>query len=608
MSLSSESDVSEEVCPGENTFLALVDGRLEGVQRDEIAAHLRGCDECQEIFAEVVRPTPLAVGRTFGRYVARRLIGAGGMGLVYEGFDPLLSRRVALKLIRTAFEKGSADAEDLRSRLLREAKALARLNHPNVVAVYDIGEEDGLFFIAMELVEGTTLGRWLPQRADRTWKDVLDVYLASGRGLAAAHDAGVVHRDFKPSNVLVAADGRRVFVTDFGLARMIGMPASPAMTSLDAAAMKAEVFTRDGALMGSPAYMSPEQLGGKHADVRSDIFSFCVSLWSGLYGVRPFEGTTVDELKTSIAAQVLPSPAASDVPVRIRETVARGLRESPDERPHTMHALIEELERQSAHEGLTRAERIMREADAFFPESEKVRAVPALAVSLLEDTLGQRLRPPSPTHAKRPDLPDLAALEVSGRPMRRFMEMIGDYESILSHFMARAGVGADPDGIVRFAPDKWYLYSSALDFTRSEPFGPELAHRLGFTYARAVLETEKVPNDLPFDISSLRRIDQAFNQCLRLRGMTLDRIRRDSSSGEWTYIDRGPGVIEVTTGGAAQCATSRGYWTAIAKYFGWPDDDIEHCEGPCRERGGAVCRYLLRSGGVRRDISDNPSL
>jgi len=260
-----------------------------------------------------------------------------------------------------------------------------------------------------------------------------------------------------------------------------------------------------------------------------------------------------------------------------------------------MHALIDELEKQSANEGLTRAERIMREADGLFPESEKARAVPAVAVSLLEGALGQRVRGPSPTHANRPDLPDLAALEVSGRPMRRFMELIGHYESILSHFMARAGLGADPDGIVRFDPDKWYPYSSALDFTRSEPFGPELAHRIGLTYARAVLETEAIPADLPFSIASLRNIDEAFNRGLRLRGVTLDRMRGGSSSGEWSYTERGPDLIEVETGGAAQCATSRGYWTAIAKYFGSPDDDVEHCDGPCRERGGSVCRYLLKN-------------
>jgi hypothetical protein len=583
-------------CPGENTLLALVQGDLDPALRGDIADHLRGCDECQEIFSEVARPSPLAVGRRFGRYTARRLIGAGGMGFVYEAFDPLLSRRVALKLIRTDFEGADAGAKtELVPRLLREAKALARLHHPNVVAVHDVGEtDDGLFFIAMELVDGETLGRWLP-RKDRSWREVLDVYLEAGRGLTAAHDAGVVHRDFKPSNVLVAAEGGRVFVTDFGLARMTasGVEEDAALARRNADVANDPAVTRTGTLLGSPGYMSPEQLAGQHADVRSDVFSFCVSLWAALYGARPFGGATVEDLRRSIAAQVpCAATRGDDVPARIRETLARGLRESPDERPQDVRALLEELGRQRAHEGLSRAERILLEAQELFPAAEKARAVPAVALSLLEGVLGERLRPQPP--APHPRRPELALLEVSGRPMQRFMDLIGPYKWIMSHYMTRAGLLAGVDGVVRFEPDAWYPYAVALDFARSEPFGPEIAHRIGHTFARAVVETQGVPSTAPFTPESLRRLDDAFDGCLRLRGVPLDRLPAAlRTAGNRSYVTREPGAIEVHTNGPARCATSRGYYAGMAEYLAG-SVEVEHCAGPCRDHGASACGYVLR--------------
>jgi hypothetical protein len=485
-------------------------------------------------------------------------------------------------------------------RLLREAKALARLNHPNVVTVHDVGEtDDGQFFIAMELVEGVTLGRWLARR-DRSWQDVLDVYLEAGRGLAAAHDAGVVHRDFKPSNVLVADEGRRVLVTDFGLARVTanGADESATFPARTRDALSDPAITRAGALIGSPAYMSPEQLAGRPADVRSDVFSFCVSLWAGLYGTRPFGGGTVDELRRAIAAQ---SPSAliraNAVPAPIRDALSKGLREAPDERPQHVHALLAELGRQLAREGLARAERILREAEALFPPSEKARAVPAVAVSLLEREIGERLRPqPS---AAGDGASELASVEVSGRPMQRFMELVGPYEWIMSHFVARAGLPTGDDGIARFDPDAWYPYSLALDFACSEPFGPEVAHHIGHTFARAVLQTQGVPAGAPFTVASLLRVDDAFNRCLRLRGVTLDRLRAQQGADDRGFVDyvaHEPSAIEVKTKGFARCATSRGYWTAVAEHFG-RGVEVVHRAGPCRDEGADVCRYLLVTRG-----------
>jgi hypothetical protein len=218
--------------------------------------------------------------------------------------------------------------------------------------------------------------------------------------------------------------------------------------------------------------------------------------------------------------------------------------------------------------------------------------VPAVAVSLLEGALGERLRPQPRTD--RADLPELAAVEVSGRPMQRFMELVGPFEWIMSHFITRAGLLPGVDGIVRFDPEAWYPYAIALDFARSEPFGPEVAHRIGYTYARAVLETQGIPSDLPFTIDTLMQVDDAFDRCLRLRGVTLDRLRAGQrASGERTYVERGPGEIEVQTSGAARCASSRGYFVAVAEHFA-KSVELVHCDGPCRDRGANACRYLLR--------------
>jgi serine/threonine protein kinase len=580
-------------CPGENTFLALIEGRLDEAQGGDVVAHLSGCPECREVFSEVARPNPLAIGRRFGRYTTRRLIGAGAMGFVYEAFDPLLSRRVALKLIRREVEGGdSHDAgRDLRARLLREAKALARLQHPNVVTVHDLGEtDDGLFFIAMELVEGETVGRWLP-RKKRGWQEVLDVYLEAGRGLAAAHEAGVVHRDFKPSNVLVATVGDRVVVTDFGLARVMENSGEEdlAIAERPRALATDPAITRTGTLLGSPAYMSPEQLAGKHADVRSDIFGFCVSLWAGLYGVRPFSGVTVNELRRAIAAQTpTPQGPGHSVPERIRETLAKGLRESPDERPQRLEDLLHELERQRTHEGLSRAERILGEAEELFPPGEKARAMPAVAVSLLEGVLVDRLSRQKP--AARPDSSELAPIELSGRPMQRFMDLIGPFKWIMSHFMTRAGLLPSVDGLAHFDPEGWYSYSLALDFALSEPFGPEVAYRIGYHFSRAVLETHGVSSSAPFTIATLVRVDEAFDRCLRLNGVTLDRL---GGVRERKYMARESGAIEVQTPGFARCSASRGYFAAIVEHFATAGE-VVHLEGPCRDRGDRVCRYLLR--------------
>ncbi|MBK8713216.1 MAG: serine/threonine protein kinase [Deltaproteobacteria bacterium] len=231
------------------------------------------------LFAEPAKPPRL------GRYSLLRCIGHGGMGVVYAAHDEELDREVAIKLLRTEIARGDDQ------RLAQEARALARLSHPNVVAIYDVGVHDQQRFIAMELVAGLDLRRWLA--APRPLREVLRVFAAAGHGLAAAHAVGLVHRDFKPDNVLVGDDGRPR-VLDFGLARPperadTATPGKPPVlpTGIDPFAT---TFTSTGMLLGTPAYMAPEQYLGDPADARSDQFSFAVSLFHAVYGERPFAG------------------------------------------------------------------------------------------------------------------------------------------------------------------------------------------------------------------------------------------------------------------------------------------------------------------------------
>jgi eukaryotic-like serine/threonine-protein kinase len=277
-------------------------------------------------------PEPLARGTTIGRYVILDRIGGGGMGVVYTGYDPELDRKVALKLLRPDRAAGEA----ARLRLLREAQAIARLSHPNVVAVHDAGTFGDQVFIAMELVSGTTLRRWLDEER-RPWREVVDRFLLAGRGLAAAHAAGLVHRDFKPDNVLLGKDGR-VRVADFGLARAVGGTGAEEEASPESGGILESPLTQLGMAVGTPAYMSPEQLRGERADARSDQFSFCVALWEALYGERPFAGV----LERGPVREV---PAGSRVPDRLRQALLRGLAADPAARHPSMEELLDRLER-----------------------------------------------------------------------------------------------------------------------------------------------------------------------------------------------------------------------------------------------------------------------
>jgi tetratricopeptide (TPR) repeat protein/tRNA A-37 threonylcarbamoyl transferase component Bud32 len=286
-------------------------------------------------------------GALVGRYIILARLGAGAMGVVHAAYDPELDRKVALKLLRD-----KRYGERGRARLLREAQALARLSHPNVVAIYDVGIHDDQVWIAMEFVAGWTLGAWLEQR-ERPWRELLGVMLQAGRGLAAAHEKGLVHRDFKPDNVMIGDDGR-VRVMDFGLARAplskehSGPLIEPSIEALIDGTMLSPSgveLTAAGSLMGTPRYMAPELYAGEQADARSDQFSFCVTLWESVYRQRAFEGESLIALSASITEGRLGEPPRrSGVPSWLRRVIERGLRVDPDQRWPGMTPLLAALE------------------------------------------------------------------------------------------------------------------------------------------------------------------------------------------------------------------------------------------------------------------------
>ncbi|MCB9754254.1 MAG: serine/threonine protein kinase [Myxococcales bacterium] len=298
-------------------------------------------------------PSLETLGRV-GRFALLRQLGAGGMGVVYSAFDEVLERRVAIKLVRA--DRGGTSWQ---ARILREAQALARLSHPNVVQVYDAGEHGGQIYVAMEYVKGETLSAWLARHAggrpQRAARPILELFTQAGRGLAAAHAEGLVHRDFKPDNVLVGEDGR-VRVVDFGLVVARGPAreelAVTAADELSGARLSSSIgsalgveLTRDGAVMGTPAYMSPEQFLGLAVDARSDQFSFCVALYEALHGARPFRGERHSELMANVTRGVRDKSVREHRAVRprIRAAIERGLATDPAARWPSMDALLELL-------------------------------------------------------------------------------------------------------------------------------------------------------------------------------------------------------------------------------------------------------------------------
>lgn len=306
------------------------------LERGVAYAQMRGMIE-SSLFGEP--PAPVRIGR----FTVLEQVGAGGMGVVYAAYDDTLDRKVAVKVLR-----GSASAE-AQERMLREARAMARLSHPNIVTVHEVAEHEGQVFLAMEFVRGRSLDRWIHEgEQPKPWREVLQVFARAGEGLAAAHDAGLVHRDFKPHNVVLGDDGT-VKVLDFGLAFPTGKASTEAGSPADVESSADASLTRTGAIVGTPAYMSPEQLRAEPVTAASDQFAFCVSLFEALHGQRPFAGERLEQLILAVLdADIREPPAGASVPAWVRAIVRRGLSSKPGDRFESLRALLEALGRDPA--------------------------------------------------------------------------------------------------------------------------------------------------------------------------------------------------------------------------------------------------------------------
>ena len=271
----------------------------------------------------------LEPGSPVGRYIILERVGRGGMGVVFSAFDPQLDRRVAIKILL----QGSRGIDD-ETRLFREARALGRLAHPNVVVVHDVGVVGDRVFIAMEFVRGQTLRQWSAQQ--RSWRELVEVMLQAAEGLRAAHQAGIVHGDFKPSNVLVDEDGR-TRVLDFGLARP-----SPESTQSDSLERTDE---EEAELAGTPAYMAPEQFAGGEVGPAADQYAWCVTLYELLVGSAPFEGGSWLQIAANVTSRRVPSEGLDQMPRAVARVLARGLSVDPAERYANIGELIDALRR-----------------------------------------------------------------------------------------------------------------------------------------------------------------------------------------------------------------------------------------------------------------------
>ena len=275
---------------------------------------------------------------TIGRYRVLERIGQGGMGTVLAAYDEQLDRKVAIKVLDAP---GGHSAATL--RLQREAQALARLSHPNVVTVHEVGEADGEVYLVMEFMRGQSLDAWIDDKPQ--WSEVLGVFAQAGRGIVAAHAAGLVHRDLKPHNIMRTDDGA-VKVLDFGLARAEAMDGPDATADATEPAAFDAQLTRTGALLGTPAYMAPEQHRGEPADALTDQYGFCAALHHVLYGQLPFEADTMQVLVAKILSnRVDPPPSDTRVPSWLARVVRKGLNAEPSGRWPSMQALLDALAR-----------------------------------------------------------------------------------------------------------------------------------------------------------------------------------------------------------------------------------------------------------------------
>jgi eukaryotic-like serine/threonine-protein kinase len=324
--------------------------RTKGLEATGTSWRGEGADQVAPTLAGEDRTTfgaGFGPGDAIGRYIVEKTLGAGGMGVVLAARDPKLDRPVAIKVIH----RRETDARESSARLVREAQALARVSDPHVVPVYDVGMVEGRVFVAMELVAGRTLRAWL-RDGPHPWTEVVEVMRQAGRGLLAVHGTGLVHRDFKPENVLVEEHGSRlrVRVMDFGLARHGGLVDDKASDSFVNGDSLTATLTRTGSVMGTPVYMSPEQHVGRRVDFGSDQFSFCVTVYEALHGVRPFAGDSAAKLSSNKRKGILTDPAKAErlpprpVPSWLHDVVVRGLHPDPSKRWPSMLELLSAMD------------------------------------------------------------------------------------------------------------------------------------------------------------------------------------------------------------------------------------------------------------------------
>jgi tRNA A-37 threonylcarbamoyl transferase component Bud32/tetratricopeptide (TPR) repeat protein len=370
-----------------------------------------------------------------GRFRLLQRLGEGGMGTVYAAFDDRLDRKIAVKLIRPS----RLESADVRERTLREARALARLSHPNVVHVYEVGEIGDQLFVAMEFLAGPTLRDWLDAEP-RPWREVLQIYCQAGEGLVAAHAQGIIHRDFKPHNAMLGADGR-VRVLDFGLARIGEFE----MAQADGHAQLTDgALTMTGALLGTPAYMAPEHLKARQVSVLSDQFSFCVALFEALYGHRPFAGETIIHLRTNLTAgRITARPRDTDVPRWVHAVLLRGLSVESADRWPSMRELITALERD--------------------PDLRRRRVVAGTALVAFAGALGFALIQPF----IQPSDPPVEA-EVCAGVRDQITEVWGETRSASVQELVHSRHGANADEILAIAVPQLHRYANEWSDMRDE--------------------------------------------------------------------------------------------------------------------------------------------
>jgi len=495
-------DTIRESQPGTATGLeaTALPSQITGLERTVAAGTVTGLEDTRASLDPLgatrdgTDPTPklagIAVGRTLGRYTLVERLGSGAMGVVYRADDRELSRHVAVKVLHRPDDA-------LTERLVREARSMAQVNHPNVVGVYDVGTSDTTTYIAMELVEGTSLRAW--QQTPHAIAETLEAYVAAGRGLAAAHASGIVHRDFKPDNVLVGKD-HRVRVTDFGLAAARptdGGDASPQLTG-DLS------LTRSGTVMGTPAYMAPEQFEGGNVDARTDQFNFCVALYEALYGERPFGGKSYDELYDNVSeGRVKPAPASSSVSTALRAIVLRGLSVKPGDRYPTMDHLLDDLARDRA--------KPWRRASIAAATLAVVLGFGFAADWAVRDRLAERTRQAFAATAKQTD--QTVKLIVTLNEATSSQAYLFDAMLQVSTYKEEADFGLGDASADEVALDLLHqnLASATWDFARTSTIGGRSNVIAVGDYKGRLLYTSALPDKLPLtDLTQLSWVGPAM--------------------------------------------------------------------------------------------------